>query len=119
MNDIEKLSALIDRISGIKEIGFGNGYPEYPAKIEEIIFVCGGSDIDYLSHTDPIKAKDISELNEKEIASYMTFITRGKRFCTGHIASYTEDGTILALAKRLLEIQNKKNYKEKRPHTRK
>ena len=41
-----------------------------------------------------------------------TFILRGERFCDGHIASYIEDGDLLALVERHIELLEKKRRKK-------
>lgn len=57
-----------------------------------------------LSNHEKIANKPIGEMNKKEIATMLTFISRGERFCDGHIASFVESGDLLKLMIRLKEL---------------
>lgn len=59
-----------------------------------------------LALIDSLPAK-LDILNRKEIGTCITFIFRGERFCEGHILSYLENGLLVALLRRLLNIEYK------------
>ena len=47
----------------------------------------------------------LDNLSKQEIGTCLTFIFRGERFCEGHIISYLENGILVALLRRLVEIE--------------
>jgi len=101
---IEKLKEAIKYLEENPEVVF-DPYPEYDSKIYDILYSLG-TDAEYSSNYEKIEDKDISALTLDELKTMFTFIARGERFCDGHIARYVEDGTLLLLAKRELELIN-------------
>ena len=47
----------------------------------------------------------LNTMTKKEIGTCLTFIFRGERFCEGHILSYLENGMLVALLRRLADIE--------------
>lgn len=62
------------------------------------------TDTNYMSKHDKLKGKPIEEMSMDDIAVMYTFIERGERFSDGHIAAYINDGTVLKLVNRQLEL---------------
>ncbi len=81
-------------------------YNPYPVYNKEIYQALGALELDenYMSNYKKIEDKSIKEMNEQEIATMLTYISRGERFCDGHIACYVESGKLLLLMCRLREI---------------
>ena len=105
MSDIKKeIKACIAFLETNPKIEF-NPYPEYPSEVYQALGFMA-SDYDYLAHHDVLmeSGKPIEEYNLDELKTMFTFINRGERFCDGHIASFVENGELLRLLKRLLEI---------------
>lgn len=101
--DRETLDAAIKYLSENRSVEY-NPYPMY----NDLIFAALDllePDYDYLAHHEKIGNKPIEELNRREIATMLTFIMRGERFCDGHIANYVESGDLLKLLLRLREIE--------------
>ena len=77
-----------------------NPYPIYAPEVERSLGLLE-QDFYYQAHYDKLQRKPIEEMNLDEIATMLTFISRGERFCDGHIASYVESGDLLKLMVRL------------------
>lgn len=80
-----------------------NPYPVYSAEIYKALGALE-PDKKYMSHYKKLVNKPIEEMNKKEIATMLTYISRGERFCDGHIAKYVESGELLRLMLRLREL---------------
>lgn len=50
-------------------------------------------------------SKKLDAMTKKEIGTCLTFIFRGERFCEGHILCYLENGMLVALLRRLANIE--------------
>lgn len=103
--EIEKktLERLIEYFSGNPEVKIVRGYPEYSHQVYEALSLLD-TDIDYQNNYDKISDTPIENYTLENIATMFTFISRGERFCDGHIASFVENGTILKLLKQLKKI---------------
>lgn len=97
-----ELEAVIEYLQKNSKIEF-NPYPIYSKEIYQALEALE-IDEKYQSNYEKLKGKGIEEMNKKEIATMLTFITRGERFCDGHIASYVESGDLLKLMLRLKEV---------------
>lgn len=62
------------------------------------------TDLNYFENRERLGDKDPGSMSLEDIATMYTFIRRGERFCDGHIAGYIEDGTLLLLVRRHLEL---------------
>ena len=62
-------------------------------------------DENYLENIKKVKALDISSMQVGDIKTYLTFIFRGERFCEGHIAMHLNNGVLLELLKRAVELK--------------
>lgn len=82
------------------------GYYYYADYVDKVFNTIIGDQIiqNYKEIYDNIKDKDIKELNIDEIVAYCTFIRRGERFCDGHIAGYLDNGILVKLYERYLEL---------------
>jgi len=76
---------------------------EYDGRINELLMSLG-TETDYQERYDEVSEKEIGEMSLDDLRTMYTFISRGERFCDGHIQSYIEDGTLLRLAERQMEI---------------
>lgn len=81
-----------------------NPYPVYTEEICSALEMLK-PDKNYLAHHEKLDGKAIEDMNRSEIATMLTFIQRGERFCDGHIASYVESGELLRLMLRLRELE--------------
>ncbi|MCQ2580100.1 MAG: DUF6508 domain-containing protein [Treponemataceae bacterium] len=102
MINSQELDSVIEYLQNNSKVEC-NPYPNYEAEIYKALDMLK-TDRKYLSHHAKLGRKPIEEMNKKEIATMLTFISRGERFCDGHIASYVESGTLLRLMLRLREI---------------
>lgn len=102
MIDTEKLDSIIEYLENNKTVEC-NPYPVYGSEIMSALGLLK-PDMKYSANYEKIKDKPIEQMKEKEIATMLTFISRGERFCDGHIASYVESGDLLRLMQRLKEI---------------
>ena len=104
MSDKKEIKACIAFLETNPKIEY-NPYPCYPTEVTQALGFMG-PDYDYLSHFDALmeSGKTIEEYNLDELKTMFTFINRGERFCDGHIASFVENGELLRLLKRLLEM---------------
>lgn len=100
----EELKSCIAFLENDPKIEY-NPYPCYPSEVYQALGFLE-PDCDYLSHYDKIVAsvKVIEEFSLDELKTMFTFISRGERFCDGHIASFVENGDLLRLLKRLQEL---------------
>lgn len=80
-----------------------NPYPIYDDEIYRALGMLR-TDSNYLRNWEKIEEKPIEEMTRKEVATMLTFIIRGERFCDGHIAGYVESGELLRLMLRLREL---------------
>jgi len=80
-----------------------NPYPDYDARIFEVLRSLG-EDRCYVSNHTKIMDKDISTMNLKNIKTMYTFMLRGERFADGCIMGFIEDGTLLKLVSRQLQL---------------
>lgn len=76
----------------------------------------GCIDSEYLKH---IAGQDIAEvlknvetMSVKEVCTWLTWILRGERFCDGLFESCIENGSLQALLKRGVKIENLSNMPE-------
>ena len=104
MIDKEELKHCIAFLEDNPKIEY-NPYPCYPAEVFQALDFLE-SDYEYLEHHEAIVAsgKAIEEYTLDELKTMFTFISRGERFCDGHIATFVENGELLRLLKRLREI---------------
>lgn len=100
--DKEELDSIIEYLENNKKVEF-NPYPLYDEEVMKALDLLE-SDTKYLSNHEKIADKPIGEMNKKEIATMLTFISRGERFCDGHIAGFVESGDLLKLMIRLREL---------------
>lgn len=98
----EDLEVVIAYLQKNNKIEF-NPYPVYPAEVYQALEALK-LDEKYQANYEKLKGKAIGEMNKKEIATMLTFIARGERFCDGHIAGYVESGELLQLLMRLREL---------------
>lgn len=105
MPQIRELDTIIDFLCHNNKVEF-NPYPQYDDCVMQALNQLP-PDMNYSANYEKIGDKEISQMNRKEIATMLTFIQRGERFCDGHIACYVEDGTLLKLMERLREIEGK------------
>lgn len=101
--DIKKLDSIIEFLQGNPKVEC-NPYPNYAPQIWDALAMLP-SDTNYIENQKKIADKKISEMNKNEIGTMLTFITRGERFCDGHIIGFVESGQLLELMKRLKEIE--------------
>ena len=85
---------------------FQMGYYVYADYVDEIFNMIIGDQIiqNYLEMYENIKDKKISDLTLDEIVVYCTFINRGERFCDGFIAKFLDNGILVKLFERYLEL---------------
>lgn len=102
MVDKKELDSVIEYLQNNKTVEF-TPYPNYAPEVIKALDMLE-PDYNYLTNFEKMKNKEIEELERKEIATYLTFISRGERFCDGHIAGYVESGKLLELMLRLKEI---------------
>ncbi len=81
--------------------------PAYPYTEEAYRAVCLlEPDYDYVSHCAKIeeKGKKPGELSFDEVRAVLTSFLRAERFCDGAIMAAVEDGSLLAVLRRLEEL---------------
>lgn len=102
MIDKQKLDLVIEYLQKHNAVQ----YAPYPSYDEEVFWALDMLRLDrnYASNHEKLTGKPIEEMNRREIATMLTFIVRGERFCDGHIASYIESGELLRLMLRLREL---------------
>ncbi|MCQ2518259.1 MAG: DUF6508 domain-containing protein [Lachnospiraceae bacterium] len=100
--NMEELDSIIEYLKINKTVEF-SPYPVYSAEIYKALDLLE-EDINYLSNHRKIENKSINDMSKKEIATMLTFISRGERFCDGHIAGFVESGDLLKLMLRLKEL---------------
>ena len=82
-------------------------YPDYDDRVMAALNTMK-SDYEYIEHHDKLKDKAIEDMSLADLATMYTFIQRGERFCDGHIAGFIEDGRLLKLFNRHIELLKKK-----------
>jgi len=91
----------------ISENYFEMGYVSYHPEITSLFNYFSSNCKDYRKNIEKIKLKEISKLKLKEVDNYLTFIYRGERFSEGFISTFIDNGILLKLLNRLLEIFSK------------
>lgn len=81
-------------------------YPVYAPEVMKALVILP-LDNNYMKNHDKLDEGSIETMSLKELSTMYTFIQRGERFSDGHIASYIEDGKLLRLFKRHLELLEK------------
>ena len=112
MIDETELDSVIEFLEGYNKVEF-TPYPDYEGGVYAALGMLK-PDKEYSSHYKKLKGKPIEKMNRREIATMLTFISRGERFCDGHIASYVESGELLKLMLRLKELNGKWCFIKKR-----
>ena len=112
-NFMNNLSAYIEFLSKGEYVHrHENGRGEYFAEIQEIISAFYASDlIDYeYMRTAPELMQNLSQtidtLTLEQVKSCITFVIRSEHFGEGLLLGFLENGTLLSLCKRLLDLQN-------------
>lgn len=103
MAESKELDMIIEFLRNNNEV-ICDPYPQYDECVMKALNLLP-MDKNYFKNHEKIRDKEISKMNRKEIATMLTFIQRGERFCDGHIASYVESGDLLELMLRLKEIE--------------
>lgn len=88
------------------------GFPEYPEWLwlgvwDGATLLTEALEIDYSPYFDRVKSGTIGPISEADLgalAAWFVYYASGERFSDGHVASGVEDGNVLAMARRLLEI---------------
>lgn len=80
------------------------GYVSYNRRIMRLFRYMPFYDKDYNKDIEKIANKDISKLNVEEVKQYLTYIYRKDRFIEGTIKYYIDNGVLVRLLKRFLEI---------------
>jgi len=85
---------------------FKMGYCIYADYVDKVFDAIIGDKIvqNYMEIYEQIKDKEIKDLTLDEIVAYCTFIRRGERFCEGHIAGFLDNGILVKLYERYLEL---------------
>jgi len=78
-------------------------YPNYDRRVTELLSSLGVEE-EYQEKFDEASEKPVEEMSLNDLKAMYTFISRGERFCDGHIKAYVEDGTLLRLAERQREM---------------
>ena len=100
--DIDSLKAAAEYLKSQPQVAC-DPYPNYDNRIFDVL----GSlppDYEYLDHYGDLENKAIGDMTLDDLATMYTFIIRGERFCDGHIASFVEDGRLLKLVNRQIEL---------------
>ena len=82
------------------------GYPIYPKILRKLFhaaFTYGNTNHEY----EELNAKEVNDLDEDEVISYICHLCVGERFCDGLIARYISDGRLLQLMSRLRDLRTK------------
>ena len=101
----KELDSIIEALQQIKSVEC-NPYPQYSDAVYKALGILK-PDYNYPEHYAKLEGKPIGEMNRREIATMLTFINRGERFCDGHIASFVESGELLQLMLRLRELESR------------
>ena len=105
MKDIEILGAAVEYLKEQPKVDF-HPYPDYDGRVMAALNTLD-PDYDYPKNHEKIADKPIEEMDLKDLSTMYTFIQRGERFCDGHIAGFIEDGTLLKLFTRHIELLTK------------
>lgn len=100
--DKSKLESAVSYLETQPKVVF-DPYPNYDSRVFDALSLLS-ADVNYQENYEKLADIPISEMTIENVATTLTFISRGERFCDGHIASYIESGTLLELMKRLKEI---------------
>ena len=106
MSDIDDLKASAEYLRSEPKVVF-DPYPVYDDRVMRALNTFK-PDYDYLEHYAELEGKAAADMSLEDLATMYTFIVRGERFCDGHIASFIEDGDLLALVERHIELLEKK-----------
>lgn len=106
MTDIQALRSAVEYLSNQPKTVF-DPYPVYDDRVLTALNTLK-SDYRYLEHYEKLENKAIEDMTLTDLAAMYTFIQRGERFCDGHIASFIEDGRLLKLFRRHIELLEKK-----------
>ena len=84
-----------------------DGYPIYDDRIRALVTAVHKDeifDMDYMKHFELIKDKEVCSLSYGEVCTFLSYIARAERFCSGHIAMRIRDGSLEQLLSRYLEL---------------
>lgn len=102
---VDVLHEAVDHLKDNPKVVF-DPYPVYASEVMKALVILP-LDNNYMKNHDKLDEGSIETMSLKELATMYTFIQRGERFSDGHIASYIEDGRLLRLFKRHLELLDK------------
>mgnify|MGYP006916223449 CR=1 FL=1 len=101
----EKLQKLIEK-AGV------DSWSEFYATLEAERCI----DPEYLKHTAEqniaVVLQNVESMSVQEVCTWLTWILRGERFCDGLFESCIKNGSLQALLKRGVEIENLSNMPE-------
>ena len=101
----EKLQKLIEK-TGV------DSWSEFYATLEAERCI----DPEYLKHTAEqniaVVLQNVESMSVQEVCTWLTWILRGERFCDGLFESCIKNGSLQALLKRGVEIENLSNMPE-------
>lgn len=80
-----------------------NPYPLYDRRIFTVLHSLGVDEM-YMKNAEKIEGKPIEEMSLRELKTMYSFISRAEKFCDGAIAGYVEDGTMVKMVKREIEL---------------
>ena len=86
---------------------YRNGYPYYDEHVIDILRALENTkteDYNYLDHIEAVRSKKMQALSIEDVCTYLTYIFRRERFCDGHIANYIENGILLSVLERYIEL---------------
>ena len=106
MTDIKALRSAVEYLGDQPKTVF-DPYPVYDDRVLTALNTLK-SDYRYLEHYEKLENKAIEDMTLNDLAAMYTFIQRGERFCDGHIAAFIEDGRLLKLFRRHIELLEKK-----------
>lgn len=104
--DMEALKAAADYLKDQPKVDY-DPYSNYDNCIFDVLHSLP-TDYEYPTHHRALEDKAIEDMTLSELATMYTFIERGERFCDGHIASFVQDGTLLKLVTRQIELLEEK-----------
>lgn len=111
-DDRRRVAAFADVLASGCAVREGpGGWPEYANGLTEGLWFCRdltGQDRNYLDNMKDVHRVAIRDLSWEQLGTWFTSISRGERFCTGHIAASVEDGTLANLVERLQELLGEK-----------
>ncbi|RGE20087.1 DUF6508 domain-containing protein [Leucobacter sp. wl10] len=123
MNDLRTIRLGIEAMRGGRSTegnGDGNGdaapsgdsnvawWPHYDRRIFDALYAAynhvAGPDHDYMSNIEPLREAPIPSASMSDLSTWFTYLMRGDRFDDGLIAAYIEDGRLLQMFERLVEV---------------